>query len=74
MERTDDITGQLVVACFLIREGADHTVLNSSGQSPLEACSPEVAVIVSTFAGKYAGYCQLEYIHVHILMYILDPQ
>ena len=55
MEMTDVVTGQLVVVCFLVREGADITALNDSEQTPLDACSPEMAVVVSTFAGRHAG-------------------
>lgn len=55
MEMTDEVTGQLVVACFLIREGADATIQNMNDATPLDACSPEMAVTVSTFASKYAG-------------------
>lgn len=55
MEMTDEVTGQLVVACFLIREGADATIQNNIDATPLDTCSPEMAVIVSTFASKYAG-------------------
>ena len=56
MEMTGEVSGQLVVACFLIREGADITSVNSNGQTPLDACSPAMAVIVSEFSQKYAGY------------------
>jgi E3 ubiquitin-protein ligase mind-bomb len=55
VEMTGEVSGQLVVACFLIREGADITSVNSNGQTPLDACSPAMAVIVSEFSQKYAG-------------------
>ena len=50
-----EMPGQVVVACFLIREGADTSATSDSGQTPLDACSPEIAVTVSEFAKKYAG-------------------
>lgn len=62
---TDEVSGQLVVACFLVREGADITAKNGNDQTPLDACSPEMAVIVSTFADKYAGYS-----HMYLYMYM----
>lgn len=65
LEITDEVTGQLVVACFLVREGASISTLNGIGQTPLDICSPEIAVIISTFAGKHAGYCTL--IHAHCM-------
>ena len=48
-------SGQLVVACFLLREGADIAVIAGNGQTPLDGCSPEIAVTASEFAEKYAG-------------------
>ena len=66
VEMTTNMTGQLVVACFLVREGADITARNSLGQTPLDACSPAMAVTVSDFASKYAGY-----VHMYIqLLYV----
>ena len=56
MEMTDEVSGQLVVACFLIREGADTTDKNRQGQTPLDVCSPEMAVLLSAFAERYAKY------------------
>ena len=64
MEMTDEVSGQLVVACFLIREGAEVTALDNNGQTPLDACSPEMAVTVSAFSEKYAGYS-----HTHTRMH-----
>ena len=48
-----EVSGHVIVACFLIREGAD---VRAVGETALDSCDPEVAVILSTFAGKYAGY------------------
>jgi ankyrin repeat protein len=50
-----EVSGQLVVACFLVREEADLRLHSSDGESPLDSCSPEMAVTVSSFAEKYAG-------------------
>lgn len=47
-----DPSGQLVVACFLIQEGADITTKNRNGQTPLDLCSPEMAVIAAAFSQR----------------------
>lgn len=49
---TTEPSGQLVVACFLIQEGADTTAKNNKGQTPLDLCSPEMAVIAAAFSQK----------------------
>ena len=51
-----EVSGHVIVACFLIREGAD---VRAVGETALDSCDPEVAVILSTFADKYAGYITL---------------
>ena len=51
-----EVSGHVIVACFLIREGADVSAVAGNGETALDSCDPEVAVILSTFAGKYAGY------------------
>ena len=55
MSSGDELSGQVVVACLLVREGADVSVISGSGDTPLDTCSPEIAVIVSEFSKKYAG-------------------
>lgn len=47
-----DPSGQLVVACFLIQEGCDVTTKNRNGQTPLDLCSPEMAVIAAAFSQR----------------------
>ena len=42
------------VACFLVQEGADMSLHNNQGLSPVEVCSPEVAAIVMTFKDSLA--------------------
>ena len=37
------------VACFLIQEGANMSLQNKKGLTPLQACSPEVISMVMTF-------------------------
>ena len=42
------------VACFLIQEGADDSLCNNQGLSPVEVCSPVVASMVMTFRDALA--------------------
>ena len=50
-----ELSGQVVVACLLVREGADVSFMSGRGETPMDSCSPETAVIVSEFAKKYTG-------------------
>ena len=44
--------GGATVACFLVQEGANMYVQNQKGHTPLQLCSPDIAALVTTFAGR----------------------
>ena len=51
-----DVNTKAVVACFLIREGADLKLRNILRQTPLEGCTdPVLATVIATFAEEHAG-------------------
>lgn len=47
----------VVVACFLVQEGADIHLTNENSLTPLQMCSksPEIVAKVLEFAEKHAG-------------------
>ena len=47
----------VVVACFLVQEGADIHLTNKNSLTPLQMCSrsPEIVAKVLEFAEKHAG-------------------
>ena len=36
-------SGRAVVACFLVQEGADASICNGEGNTPLQKCTPDIA-------------------------------
>ena len=50
-----EVTSQMIVVCFLIREGGDVRAVSNSGQTALDSCAPDLAVVISGFAEKHAG-------------------
>ncbi len=62
-------SAQVVVACFLVQEGANLHARNHMGVTPLQGeCPPEAAAIVAEFASSNARYKPLRILHV------LSPQ
>ena len=42
----------MVVAAFLVREGADVQIKSSGGINPLLVCPPDVVALISKFASE----------------------
>ena len=43
----------LIVACMLVREGAELHIKDINGESPFQLCSAEEAAVIKTHAQKY---------------------
>ena len=46
------VTSNIVVACFLVREGADWSIKNKKGVSPKEILPPHMASLISTYVAS----------------------
>ena len=63
----------IVVMCMLVQEGADPTLKNRNGQSPLVACTPDVAMVVRTMA-QIHGSVGIIVVQIHTAKLVIFSQ
>ena len=47
-----------VIACFLVQEGADISLQNLKGHTPLQLSPPHIISLVMSYGGRYVCLCQ----------------
>ena len=55
----------VMVACYLLEQGADIHIKNNKCQTPLQTCSPLVLDVLSTFANARLLLCVAPHTQVH---------
>ena len=52
LQNDANIPGHMILACFLVQEGADIHIKNKRGHSPMYLCPPDMQTLMLNFVNK----------------------